>query len=699
MNYEQYLLMQGIEASKEAMEQFDALQKEHGNSSQIQAIHRGGQLKLAQENGDSAKLPTVEIELYNGKPIEQWYGRIIIDVAGVKFSPTLVILWAHDTDEPIGHSTSTDLVGGSSVMVSGVLSAGRDDPQVARIIKMAKNGFPWQASMGADILKKDFIEAGASEVINGEKVEGPMMIARESNIFEASILPLGADSSTSTSVAAKKTPILSTHVNQGENMKKFEQWLLAKGFKLADLTEEVKASLKEMHDAEIKASKEGVQGIEAGKAQDQEIADLKAGMAEMTRVSAIKAAAGKHSDLCKTAIEKKMTVEAVEAAVVEIEKVQGGRAAPAVHIKDGNTTQGAIEAALCASAGVSVEASKDGLSDEDMNEASSLKNVSFMKAAELLLMSAGVYNPRDNSEDMLRAAFSTTSLPTILGNTANKVLRNGYAQAVSVIDQIALQVTVNDFKPTTLLNLTEDLVLKAVGASGEIQHGESGEESSSISIDQYARQYTVDRKTLINDDLGAFQRLFARYGKGAATAENQNFFGTMVTGAGSFYHADNNNLVTTNALSIDGLTAAFAKIWAQTDSNGDPIFINGVNVVVPPALYTYALQLEKEMMVNETTTSNKPKPASNPWVGRFKTVMSPYLNNANVASGGSATTWFLVADPADVPAFASAKLSSAPQPTVRQEILPVGSLGVATDSVFDFGSSLVDPKGVVKNTA
>ena len=76
--------------------------------------------------------------------------------------------------------------------------------------------------------------------------------------------------------------------------------------------------------------------------------------------------------------------------------------------------------------------------------------------------------------------------------------------------------------------------------------------------------------------------------------------------------------------------------------------------------------------------------------------MSQYLNNSNV-SGGSSTAWYLMAAPSDVPAFVSAKLQSAPSPTVRQEVLPVGQLGVATDTVYDFGSATVDPKGIVKS--
>ena len=79
----------------------------------------------------------------------------------------------------------------------------------------------------------------------------------------------------------------------------------------------------------------------------------------------------------------------------------------------------------------------------------------------------------------------------------------------------------------------------------------------------------------------------------------------------------------TSDVSIAGLTAAEIAFRLQTDANGDPIAVTPKFLLGTVSNAVAARQLFVETKVNETTTANKPKVASNPHAGMFEPVSSP----------------------------------------------------------------------------
>lgn len=645
---------------------------------------------------DEAELPKFKIVAYTGQPIKQKFGEVIIDIQGMDISKQIPILWHHDTKLPIGHSTSIEKVEGTGVVIEGVVSGDQNDPVVAKFLTMSKNGFPFQASIGAPVRKARRISAGMTDTVNGVEIKAGMIVAQVTELVETSILPIGADRNTNTKISANGGENFNNVL--GNKMKKFDLWLEANGFGDANaLDVEIKASLEKMYNAEVKAEADAKsKGVESNK----ELLEIKAEMAEMKRVEGIKAEGGENSDIIATAIENKWSVEQTKASVTEIEKIRAERNAPAIHIKtEGATSVGSIEASMGVTMGLSQEDVKAGLSEADMNEGASLKDMGFMKASQMLLQASGKYSVGMSNEEMLRLAFSTTSLPTILNNVANKSLMAEYNGKASNIMEVAFRVNAKDFKDVTLNNIFKDLVLEKIGETGEMKQGTTSETSYTVSVDSYAKTFSVGRQTLINDDLDALRRVFAGYGRGASVAEQRNFWGTFLDDGGSFYSVGNNNLLTgaNSVLSIDAVSLALQALWAQTDSNGDPIQLSSTKLVVPPSLSIFANQIAKDSIVNETTATGKAKPNTNPHANKFSVVTESYLDNGNVA-GASSTAWYLVADQSDVQTYASARLASAQEPTIRQGPIGIGGLGQESDCVFDFGSALVDPIGVVKST-
>jgi hypothetical protein len=82
-----------------------------------------------------------------------------------------------------------------------------------------------------------------------------------------------------------------------------------------------------------------------------------------------------------------------------------------------------------------------------------------------------------NLGSVLRAAFSTHSLSTLLSDVASKILVDGFAQVEQAWRAISRVRPVKDFKQTTCYRLTADLEYEEVGPGGELKHGTMGQET------------------------------------------------------------------------------------------------------------------------------------------------------------------------------------------------------------------------------
>jgi phage head maturation protease len=195
--------------------------------------------------GQPAKRPSFMIAGYTGAPmnVEGFYYPVIVDLSGLRASgKTLPILRDHDRNRVVGQANDI-AISAKGVNVGGIITG--DSGDAADVVAHAKNGFKWQASIGASIHRREFLEAGKTATVNGRQVSGPLIIARDATLKEISFTAIGADGQTSASVAASAN----TAQTQENDAMTFEQWLTAKGFDPATLTDAQRTSLKAMYDA------------------------------------------------------------------------------------------------------------------------------------------------------------------------------------------------------------------------------------------------------------------------------------------------------------------------------------------------------------------------------------------------------------------------------------------------------------------
>ena len=621
---------------------------------------------------DGKDLPRFRMVAYSGglMRIAGFTHPVVVDLAGLEVpSQRLPIRLDHERRQGVGHTDKVGVEGGRLV-AEGVIS--RDTSWARDVAKSGVNGFPWQASIGAAVLRAEFVPRGAKVQVNGQTFEGPVHVVRKALLREISFVDSGADAGTSAKVAAEDT-----------------------GERTMDGKDRT-AGTAEGKEAEPKAA----EGTEALTASDP-AADMRAeAAAESKRIAAVrKLCAGKHPDIEAKAIE-----EGWDATRTELEVLRASRPkAPAVN--SGATEAGpkVLEAAAILADGASFRAEDlVGSYGEQAVEAAQKRFRSGIGLQQLLLEAAwangcAVRHFRDDPRAVLEAAFSTFSLPGILSNVANKYLLAGFESVEQAWRRVAATRSVKDFKTVTSYRLTGGFEYEEVGPDGELKHAEVGEESFTNQAKTYGRIFGLTRTDLINDDMDALTVVPRRIGRGGALKLNKVFWTAFLDNSTFFTTARKNYQAGADtALTIDGLTAAELLFLNQTDPDGNPLALAPRALLVPPALSVDAAQLMSSLKLTEGGGSSKSKvPTDNPHAGKFTPVVSTYLSNAGI-SGNSAKAWYLLADPADLAVIEVAFLNGKQQPTVEQADADFRMLGVQFRGYFDFGVALQDYRAGVK---
>ncbi|MBW7905362.1 MAG: hypothetical protein H3C42_07325, partial [Phycisphaerae bacterium] len=235
-----------------------------------------------------------------------------------------------------------------------------------------------------------------------------------------------------------------------------------------------------------------------------------------------------------------------------------------------------------------------------------------------------------------------------------------------------------------------------VAPGGELKHGTLGEQSYTNKAETYGLILSIDRRDIINDDLGAITTVPRKLGRGSGLKINDVFWSIFMNNA-AFFSAGNNNYLSgaDTALGIDGLTKAEVAFLNQVDPDGKPIGIMPAVILVPTALSAMGTMLFKSVEIRDTTASTK-YPIANPHAGKFRVEVSRYLSNAQY-TGNSEKAWYLLADPTDLPVIETAFLNGQESPTIETADADFNVLGIQMRGYHDFGVALQEPRGGVKS--
>lgn len=660
---------------------------------------------------------------YTGGPMQVgYYGSpVVIDLAGITAKAPIPILANHDLTQIVGHADSIDIAE-ASLKLSGIISGAGDAAD--QVQASAAKGFPWKASVGARPDKLEFVGEGIKTSVNGKMFTGPLYVARKSTLGEVSFVAVAADGRTSAKVAA------SAAYTRKENDMKFEQWVEAMGLVMAELRDDQVAKLRAKYDHEVQAAASKAGQISAsGNGQavtivapkfdlsgvcltyEKHVAGFQAKAAEYVgkiaadKLAEIQASAGKvAAELKARALNEewaptRLEVELVKAqANFEVSLIREERPkGPAIHASSRDGIGPVIEAAFAQTCGLQ---NPDKHYKPEVLEAA--WNHRGIGIQELLLnhaVQAG-YTGRmriadDNIREVLRAAFSTHSLTTILSATGNKILLEGFNSVPQTWREVAAVRSVSDFKTVTAYRLNASLEYEEVGPTGEIHHGTLSQESYTMSAKTYAKMLALTRVDIINDDLGAFADLRSRFGLGAAIKMNNLFWTTWLKAYSdaTFWTAARKNISTSSALAEAGLASALKVFRNMPAPDGNLMSLTPDRILVPSDLEATADKLFKSSEVRDTTASTKFL-TTNIYQGRFRPIVVPELGTSSF-TGYSATTWYMLANPAVLASAVMCFLNGQQNPTIESTDAEFDTLGIQFRGYHDFGSAMSEYRASV----
>lgn len=704
---------------------------------------------------ETAKKISMIINSGNPMQVAAYYRPVIIDMAGARFDKEKTpVIADHDTKMRVGYTTKNMIlqagksgtvgktnITGPAIIAEGVFASSMG---IAKgILADLKAGYPFEMSVGGPVIKSQFIDADEVVEVNGQMYEGPIVVAREFVVKEASIVVLGADSATALLLAS-----------QGENDMDFNKWLVAQGFEPDKMTAAQKKSMKNVWEkleasspAEVPAPTQTTPApetpaptpIQATISQEDLIRQTnEIQAANLRRNNAIQATVVQYNhredlrinvegsgdegftlqEYQVHAMENNIPADQFELEVLRATRSLSQRESPAGHsVNRDKLEANALVASVCRTLGMSTSGTTKGgnaiglqahFSDDVLNASDEVvyRNVSLHSLMDMNIQAAGQhYSGARKSNDFIRAFnkaeqfitastnFSTLAVTNILENVANKMLLDSWNAQDVVWDQLTAEKSLSDFKAHSMYRLTVDGGYDKVGAGGELKHGSLADTKQTLQGDTYGMMLSLTRKDMINDDLNAFTSIPTNLGRLAAIALEFAVFALILDNTGTFFTSGRKNLLSGASLDVDiaGMTAMTALFDNQVIDD-KPILLTPDRVLVGAQDRIPAAQLYQETKVDVTTTANKPQFKANPHVGALRPIVSSIMNNTSIKkmdksafTTQNANHWIAMTNPAQLAAWYVGFLNGNKTPVIESEEASFNTLGRQWRSYHDWG--------------
>lgn len=611
---------------------------------------------------DTTKKHTFRLMAYTGglMRVNAFFDPVVVDLGGAITlrSSQLPILDNHNHSTPIGHAESGGVkISAAGIEITGTLS-GAGTPEGARVLELARNGYKYQASIGLNPTTRERVEAGSKATVNGQEVQGPAWIIRAGELYECSLVAVGADRGSSALVASKPTtePVATPP---------------------ADDPEAIRAAAR----------------AEAA--------------AESERIDAIRAVCGRHRmpGIEANAIRQGWTPERAELEILRANNALSPSVGSGMGGGKGRTMDGEVfnrqvlECAAVLQSGVDPERASKRLFSPEVVEAAHNRPIYGLVD---LIQRAGNIRANPGSSEFIQAAIGSHEVSDVLSNVANKIMVESYASAGMMWKSIAAERSLNDFKTTPQVRLQSKSGLRPVGTSGVLDLGQLVDDKYELQADPHGLVFRVTRKMLINDDLGLFQSLPKQIGRLAANAVNSALGGLINGGIDAgFFSEGNGNLLegTDTVLSVNSLSAARKALRNQIAEDGHPINANPRHIVVPPELEDTAESIiaSKALVAagGDTLTTLPAAVVAGRGLG---SVVVPYMGEVINPGSGSDTAWMLSADTAVLAPFMIGFVGGRSYPQLTRVPQEAAFDGISWNVVFDFGVNYGDHRAAVYAT-
>lgn len=651
--------------------------------------------------GEASGPPTFEAVAYAGERVSgatatpRMDADYVIDLVGMTAAKNPKVNLDHKSTQRVGHLTS-HTNDGTKLLVSGVLSAGtshRDE-----VVKSAADGYAWEVSIEANLSGATKLAAGKTATVNGRTETGPLWIFRKSVLTDLGFVSHGASEGNEVRIAASAAG--------AESMNEFEKFAASLGIDLETATDTVKAHLQKTFD-----QLQVVSTVPSGgkpKSFAETVAEERQEIARQETISKMSREAIREAPLfidqieiaANSAISSKMSAKDFELELLRSMRSKAGQFRS--QLAGTQSDPRVIEAALAMASGLpNLEKHYSEATLEAVDRAGMRNNFSIQRC---LLQTAqgngyscgvgeriGTGNIRSILEYAFPPAvarlsgFSTVSLPNILGAVANKQILAGYMEEDASWREFAEIKSVSNFYTQNHYRMLDSMEYEEVGSGGELKHGTLGEETYTSQAKTWGKMLAVTRTQIINDDLGAFNDLRTRLGRGAAKKFGNVFWAAFMNNSSFFTTALTNYIEggTTN-LGTDGVglglgVKAFRKMTSPSADGTKRVGITAMprKLLVPPELEQIADALYRTNNVGNVAVSS-----ANTFAGKYRPIVQNRLSET-AFTGYSTTAWYLFGD--EMMPMLVTFLNGQQSPTVESTDADFSVLGIQFRGYHDFG--------------
>lgn len=253
----------------------------------------------------------------------------------------------------------------------------------------------------------------------------------------------------------------------------------------------------------------------------------------------------------------------------------------------------------------------------------------------------------------LAEAMTTSDFPYLFGDVLDRQLLARYNEYPQSYRSWVRVSEVRDFRTVKRFALDGgEAHLDVVPEETEYPAAALTDTFDSYAVQKRGRRFKFSWEAYINDDLGALTDNPDRLARAARRSESR-FATSLYVGTtgpdGTLYTSGHKNIVTGNpALSIAALQTALTVLHSMLDDDGEPIYIDTVTLVVPPALQVTAENILHSTQIITAAGSGSSTTdrliAANWMNGRVKLEVDPFIPALASSSNGN-TSWFLFGDP------------------------------------------------------
>lgn len=219
-------------------------------------------------------------------------------------------------------------------------------------------------------------------------------------------------------------------------------------------------------------------------------------------------------------------------------------------------------------------------------------------------------NPYESDVDFVKRTMTTSDLPQILSNVAQKSAQKRYALTPKTFELWTTKGTLKDYKPSLQVRGGDVGSLQKIMEKGEYKQQAIGEEYENAQLEKYGVMHSFSDIMLINDDLGLILDIARESGVAQARLDNQLAYAALTSNPAmsdgfNVFSAEHGNLGTAGAIGDTTFAEAFTKMRQQKSVDGrDQLNITPKYLIVGPTLEFAAKKFLAVIQPNATTDVN-----------------------------------------------------------------------------------------------